>query len=251
MMHLRAAVLGTALVMGSSAVCFGQPAEGSFERTLKVTGNLTLEVATGSGRIDVRTGPSDTVVIHGRIVASDSWFSSTNATERVRQVEQNPPIDQDGNSIRVGKSGDREPYNSVSISYDITVPAATDLRAAVGSGAVHVEGVRGQARVTTGSGGIELGGIGGAVDARAGSGRILVRGLGNGITAHAGSGSVTLELPQSAAFNLSVSTGSGGIDVGHPMTMQGKLSRHSVRATVRGGGPLVDVSTGSGSVTIN
>jgi len=250
MVHLRAAVLGTALLLGSSAVCFAQPAEGSFERTLKVSGELTLDVATGSGRIEVHPGSSDAVVIRGRVVASDSWFSGLSAQERVRRVEQNPPIEQSGNSIRVGRT-DGEPYNNVSISYDITVPAATALRASAGSGAIRAEGIKGSARATAGSGSIELGDIGGAMEARAGSGRILVRGLGSGIVAHAGSGSVTLELAQTAAFDLSVSTGSGGIDVGHPMTMQGKLSRHSVNATVRGGGPRVDVSTGSGSVRIN
>lgn len=250
-MYLRTAVLGTALVFGGSAVCFGQPAEGSFERTLKVSGELSLDVATGSGRIEVHTGSSDSVVIRGHVRASDSWFASENPAERVRRVEQNPPIEQDGNSIRIGRVGDLERYNNVSISYDITVPAATELRAAAGSGAIRAEGIAGPARVTTGSGSIELGGIAGAMEARAGSGRILVHGLGGGIVAHAGSGSVTLQLAQTAAFDLSVSTGSGGIDVAHPMTMQGRLNRHRVEATVRGGGPSVDVSTGSGAVRID
>jgi hypothetical protein len=251
MVHLRAAVLGTTLVLGGSAVCFGQPAEGTFERTLKVSGELTLEVATGSGRIEVHTGPSDNVVIRGRIRASDSWFASESPAERVRRIERNPPIEQDGNSIRVGQVGDRERYNNVSISYDIIVPAATELRAAAGSGAIRAEGLKGPVRATTGSGSIELGGIAGAVDARAGSGRILVHGLGAGIVAHAGSGSVTVQLTQTAAFDLSVSTGSGGIVVDHPMTMQGRLNRHRLEAAVRGGGPLVDVSTGSGTVRIH
>jgi hypothetical protein len=151
----------------------------------------------------------------------------------------------------VGRAGDGERYNNVSISYDITVPATTELRAAAGSGAIHADGIQGPARVTTGSGTIELGNIAGAMDARAGSGRILVHGLGGGIVAHAGSGSVTVQLTPTAAFDLSVSTGSGGIDVAHPMTMQGRWNRHRIEATVRGGGPLVDVSTGSGSVRIN
>src|SRR4051794_28461744 len=69
MTYLRAAVLGSTLMLGSSAVCFGQPVEGSFERTLKVSGELTLEVAAGSGRIDVHTGASDTVIVQGRIRA--------------------------------------------------------------------------------------------------------------------------------------------------------------------------------------
>jgi hypothetical protein len=251
MMHVRAAVLSPILLLFGSVVCFGQAAEGSFERTLRVSGALTLEVATGSGRIEVHTGSSNAVVIRGRIRASNSWFASESPAERVRRLEQNPPIEQNGNSIRVGGARDRERDNNVSISYDITVPEATELRAAAGSGAIRAEGIKGPARVTTGSGSIELSRITGAVDARAGSGRILVHGLGAGIVARAGSGSVTLQLTQTAAFDLSVRTGSGGIDVDHPMTMQGRLNRHSIEASVRGGGPLVDVSTGSGAVKID
>lgn len=251
MMHLRAAVLGPILLLVGSTFCFGQAAEGSFERTLKVSGEVTLDVSTGSGRIEVHPGPAGAVEIRARIRASDSWFAGGSPAERVRQVEQNPPIEQSGNSIRIGRTGDRDLYNHVSISYDITVPEATQLRAASGSGAIRAEGIKGSARVSTGSGSIEFGGIGGTVEARTGSGRIVGRGLGAGIVARTGSGSVTLQVGQNAAFELSARTGSGGIDVGHPMTMQGRLNRRSVAATVRGGGPLVDVSTGSGAVRID
>jgi hypothetical protein len=251
MMHLRAAVLSPILVLVGSVACFGQAAEGSFERTLKVSGELALEVTSGSGRIEVHTGTSDTVVIRGRIRAGESWFASDNPAELVRRIEQNPPIEQDGNAIRVGRMIERVRYDNVSISYDITVPEATQLRAASGSGAIRAEGIKGPARATAGSGSIELSGIAGSVEARAGSGRILVHGLGAGIVARAGSGSVTLQLTQTAAFNLSARTGSGGLDVNHPMTVQGRLNRHRIEATVRGGGPLVDVSTGSGAVSIN
>jgi hypothetical protein len=250
MTHLSTAVVGTSLMLAGSGVCFGQSVEGSFERTLRVSGEVALDVRTGSGRVDVHTGPSDTVVIRGRIRASESWFAGGNPAERVRRIEQNPPIEQARNSIDVGRTDDRELYNNISISYDITVPEATRLRASAGSGSIRAEGIRGPARVSAGSGSIELGGIAGSVEARTGSGRILARGVGGGIVARAGSGSVTLQMPDSAGFDLSAHSGSGGIDVNHPMTMQGRLDRHHIEARVRGGGPLVDVSTGSGSVSI-
>lgn len=251
MIQLRGAVLSPVLLLVGSAFCFGQAAEGSFERTLNVSGEVTLEVSTGSGRIEVHPGPAGTVAIRARIRASDSWFAGSSPAERVRRVEQNPPIEQTGNSIRLGRVGDRELYNHVSISYDITVPEATQLSATSGSGAIRVEGIRGSARVTAGSGSIEFASIGGTVEARTGSGRIIGRGLGAGIVAHAGSGSVRLQIGQNAAFHLSARSGSGGIEVAHPMTMQGRLNRHRVSASVRGGGPMVEVATGSGAVQID
>jgi hypothetical protein len=250
MMYLRVAVLNAILLAGGSAVCVAQPVEGAFERTITVPGDLALEVTTGSGRIQVRTGAADVVVIRGRIRAGNGWFAGGNPTERVRRIEQNPPIEQNGNSIRLGRTDDRELFTNVSISYDITVPPATQLRAAAGSGSIVAEGIRGPVRVATGSGSIELGGIAGAVEARTGSGRIFAQNLGGGMVARAGSGSVTVQMPQTAAFDVYATTGSGSIDVNHPMTMQGRFNRHRIEASVRGGGPLLEVVTGSGSVSI-
>src|SRR5437667_12269065 len=99
-------------------------AEGSFERTLKVTGPLELDVSTGSGHIDVRTGDSSTVRIRGTIRASSGgWRSSDDDAERkVRYLESNPPIEQSGNYIKIGHAEDRELMRNVSISYDLVVP---------------------------------------------------------------------------------------------------------------------------------
>jgi hypothetical protein len=106
-MQLRAAVLSPILLFVGSTLCFGQAAEGSFERTLNVSGEVTLEVSTGSGRIEVHPGSAGSVAIRARIQASDSGFSGSSRAERVRRVEQNPPIEQRDNSIQLGRTGKR------------------------------------------------------------------------------------------------------------------------------------------------
>src|SRR5262245_19827881 len=68
--------------------------EGSFERTLNVSGVVDLDVSTGSGSIEVRPGSSGRVEIRGRIRAGGDWWrSDRNAEEAVRQLESNPPIE--------------------------------------------------------------------------------------------------------------------------------------------------------------
>ena len=64
-------------------------AEGSFQRTLTVTGPVNLDVSTGSGRSQVRTGGSGQVQVVGHIKASD-WFGSPSAEEKVQRMEKNP-----------------------------------------------------------------------------------------------------------------------------------------------------------------
>src|ERR1039458_2639786 len=73
--------------------------EGHFDRTLQVSGPVNLDLTTGSGDVTIKAGGTDQVVIHARI-QSNNWFSS--AESAVHQVESNPPIQQSGNTIRIG-----------------------------------------------------------------------------------------------------------------------------------------------------
>src|SRR5271166_2821920 len=70
-------------------------AEGSFQRTLQVTGPVSIDLATGSGSVNVRTGASGQVEISGHIKVTN-WFGG-DAEQRVKSIENNPPIQQSGN----------------------------------------------------------------------------------------------------------------------------------------------------------
>ena len=75
-----------------------------------------------------------------------------NSEEKIKRLEANPPIQQSGNDIRIGHIDDPELRRNVSISYDVTVPATTELRVETGSGNQTVEGIQGPLEVTAGSG---------------------------------------------------------------------------------------------------
>ena len=125
-----------------------------------------------------------------------------------------------------------------------------------GSGDITLEqNAKADVDVQTGSGNIELRGLGAGLRAEAGSGDISVDGRqGADWHVRTGSGNVQLRLPSDAAFNLEANTSSGSVVVDQPVTMtvQGKVqeSRKQVNGTVRGGGPLLAVQTGSGDVHI-
>ena len=128
------------------------------------------------------------------------------------------------------------------------------VRARAGSGRVQlaIESTAGDVDVSTGSGSIAVSGVRGGVRLRAGSGRIVVDGAPiRDWNVRANSGSVEMRLPANAAFELDASTGSGSIDSAHPIELQGTLSRRRVQGTVRGGGPRIEASTGSGSIRID
>jgi DUF4097 and DUF4098 domain-containing protein YvlB len=316
-----------AILLASTAGLRAHAAEGSFERTLAVTGPVELDVSTGSGHINVRAGDSSNVHINGTIKASQNWhLDEAEAERKVRYLESNPPIEQHGNFIRIGHIEDHELAHNISISYDLVVPAATRLRSQTGSGSQSVEGIQGPVKAATGSGSVKVENIGdevraetgsgdvqvdsvkGATHASTGSGSIRASGLGSSFVASTGSGSIKLEqtgpgdgkvetgsgsielqnvrgalrvrtgsgnitaqgeptgewslhtgsgrvlvrLPSGAAFELNAHTSSGHISTSanHPVTVQGTIGRGELRGKVGGGGPLLELETGSGNIQI-
>jgi hypothetical protein len=236
-------------------------AEGSFQRSLSVSGPVSLEVTTGSGSISVRTGNSSQVQVTGHIRASD-WFG--NAEDKVRRLESNPPIQQSGNSIRIGHIDDPELRHNISISYELLVPAQTSLQASSGSGNQTVDGIHGPLEISAGSGGltlsnigdtvrantgsgdIEIGHVKGNVQARTGSGSIQATDVAGGFEGDTGSGRITLE--QTAPGAVRAETGSGGLELrGVRGSLEAKAGSGNIRAEGSPTGAW-SVRTGSGGV---
>lgn len=260
-------------------------ADGTFDKTLHVSGQVMLTVATGSGYIHVTPGDSSEVHIIGHVHATN-WGFGSSPDDRVRQVVANPPIDQTGNIVTIGRHQDW--IRNVSIDYDITAPKGTQLEASSGSGDLHLQDLGGplkantgsgsidasgfsgrvllqtgsgdiraglqsanDVRATTGSGGIHLQGVDGALYAQTGSGDIEIGGRpAADWKLETGSGSVTLNVDGSH-FSLDASTGSGSVHSDPPITMHGSLDRHHVQGDINGGGPTVRVETGSGDIRIH
>jgi DUF4097 and DUF4098 domain-containing protein YvlB len=135
--------------------------------------------------------------------------------------------------------------------------AAGPFEARAGSGDITIEEkAKGDVRIETGSGNIEARGVDGGLNASTGSGDVRVDGTPeNAWYVKTGSGNAELRLPQQAAFDLDVSTSSGSVEVNHPVTttVQGRVeeARKSIRGKVRGGGPEINVHTGSGDVRVD
>ncbi len=238
--------------------------EGSFQRTLPVTGPVRMDLTTGSGDVRVRASNSNQVQISGHIRASE-WFAG-NVEEKIKRLEANPPIQQSGNDIRIGHIDDPELRHNISISYEVTVPAETELRVETGSGNQTVEGIRGPLEVNAGSGGLKIAEIGdrvhaetgsgdieidrvkGNVHAKTGSGSIRAEEVAGGFEADSGSGHITLH--QTAPGSVRVDTGSGGMDL---RGVRGSLDAKAGSGTIEAEGSPTgawNVHTGSGTVQL-
>lgn len=254
--------------------------EATFDRSLSFNGKLDLSVGTASGNITFTRGPANQIKIHGIVKANENGDPA-----QVQQIAANPPIEQEGNTIRIGAHG--ENLRNISISYEIEAPADTTLNAATasgniantgvgdgakmtsasgnitatglqggfivqtGSGNITVEGTgQGDAKAQTGSGTIELRGVNGALKAQTGSGTI--KAIGKPSSAwklQAGSGNIELATG-GAAMDLDASTGSGSISSTASGAMQSSNDRHHIHTQLNGGGPEVRVETGSGNIHV-
>jgi len=253
------------LLLGVAPLCSSESvAEGSFERTLAVSGAVDLDVNTGAGSIQVRRGDSVTVRVVGTVRVRR--LSRSEADEKVRSITSNPPVEQNGNSIRIGRleeRGGRE--NNVSISYEIYAPSETRLRARTGSGSQSVEGIRGPAEVSTGSGSVKAHNITETVRASTGSGSIEIEDVAadarcetgsGGIVAHrvgrdfratTGSGNVRLD---GASGAVEIGTGSGSVEAD---AVRGSLRAHTGSGDITAGGEPTGewkLDAGSGSIKV-
>jgi DUF4097 and DUF4098 domain-containing protein YvlB len=282
-MNLRPVLLTAVLSVTSVAL-----ADNTFDKTLNVSGQADLYVSTGSGNIHVNPGSSGQIHIVGHVHAGWSAFGDVNS--RISRIVENPPIVQTGNSVRVGEMTDHSLFNNISIDYDVTVPADVALNVHSGSGDVEVNNVGRFVSAGSGSGNIRVRGSHGALDvesgsgdltiedasagdvkARTGSGNIHVNGFSGGFTAKTGSGDidatgrlqgggmistgsgdVRLHLTPDSRFTLEGATGSGDIRVktAGVVAANTETSRHHVTTEVNGGGPALQIRTGSGDIEI-
>jgi len=255
------------VVVGFLALPAAAVDEGSFERSLSVTGPVNLEITTGSGGIDIRTGSSHRIQVTARIRASMNWFGDSGDVEaRIRRIEANPPIQQSGNDVRIGHLDDPELRRNISISYEVIVPVETRLQAHTGSGSLQVEGIDGPVEAGAGSGGVQVSDISSAVRAdtgsgtinldhvkgnvraKAGSGSIHASDVAGGFEGYTGSGQVTLE--QTAPGSVHVDTGSGSVELrGVRGSLEAKTGSGSIRAEGSPTGAWT-LQTGSGGIHV-
>jgi DUF4097 and DUF4098 domain-containing protein YvlB len=264
--------LAILLILAANPAFAVQAADGSFNKTFSVSGTVDLEVSTGSGSVDIKQGNGNIVEVHGMIYASRNRFLSSDDTQNaIRRIESNPPFEQSGSTIRIGRNLDRDLEQHVSISYEIIVPAQSNIRAHSGSGGLKIDGITGRVDAGTGSGGLSLSNINGDLQANTGSGTIRITGVRGGLRAQTGSGGIDvageqtsqwelqtgsggidIHLPRSASFALSAHTGSGGVSVDFPLTVSGQIDGNgrNVVGTVGSGSFPLNARTGSGRIRI-
>jgi DUF4097 and DUF4098 domain-containing protein YvlB len=232
-------------------------------RSFPMSGNKhDLTVHTDDASVTVR--PWDRNEIEARVTTSGWKIADSEA----RIIEQHSDSRLDF-EVRLPKNVWSRNHRWVKV--ELRVPRETRVNIHTGDGAISVEGLRGATVLSTGDGRIDAQALDGTLEARSGDGSIHVRGRLDALDLHTGDGSieaevsagsrmaspwrletgdgsVTLRLPASFAADIRAHTGDGSISVDLPVTSSGTPKRSDFRGKINGGGELLSVQSGDGSI---
>ena len=240
--RLAAPILTAMLVAASPAAAQRYP----FQKSFPVTADSTLDVTTDRGRVAIEATSANTIEVVGTVTVRMGWDTPVNAVALAQQVAARPPLQVDGNVIRLTDPTDRDEQRAVTVSYVVRLPASVPVAVRTNSGAIRVRGVRaplsvttkssaidvlsaGQVTLTTGSGAVRVIGTEGDLTVETQSSAIDVDGIRGAFRARTGSGAVR-----------AVVIGDAGVDV----------ETSSSAIDVRGARGLLAVHSNSGSVTL-
>jgi DUF4097 and DUF4098 domain-containing protein YvlB len=243
--RVRALEANPPIAQTGSSIRLGEIEDRELRRNVSISYELTVPLNTrvrsrsGSGSLNIESiqGPVEARTGSGRIaigrIAGAVTAETGSGSIEVLGASQ-------GLNARTG-SGSVE-------ARDLAGP----VEAHSGSGSIRLAyAAAGDGDFSTGSGGISVVGLRGRMRAHAGSGSIKVEGQPAGDwNIDSGSGGISLRLPPDASFELNARSSSGGIHTNHPIEARGSLSRNSLQGRVRGGGPRLDLSTGSGTIRL-
>jgi DUF4097 and DUF4098 domain-containing protein YvlB len=242
----------------------GPSANGSFDRTLTVSGPIRLELNNTSGDVSITGSADGKVHIHALARASGMGFESPE--KRLNTLLANPPIEQHGATIRIGEEMRR--LHNVSVSYTIEVPHDTEIASRVLSGGQTIENVRGPVKAEAASGSIHASHIERQTQLSTLSGTIRAEDIGDDVRANSASGTVTVSnikgdvrisaLSGSTQITkpggrVEASTASGSVDV-EGATSDVKAHAASGRVNVQGNpgaSSYWELKTASGSVQLD
>jgi DUF4097 and DUF4098 domain-containing protein YvlB len=202
----------------------GPSVSGNFDRSFAVTGPIRLELSNAAGDVQITGSADGKVHVHADVRSSGMGFA--NSQKRLDEIIANPPVEQKGDTIRIGK--DMARARNLSISYTVEVPHNTEVNTTVVSGSQTIRGVRGPVKAQAVSGSIRVEHIDREAQLNTVSGSLDATDVGDDVRGSSTSGAVSVT---NAKGDVRINARAGLIQVIQP-------------------GGRVDADTASGSVNV-
>jgi DUF4097 and DUF4098 domain-containing protein YvlB len=237
-----------------------------WSKTFPITGTPELRVETSDANINVETWDQKT--IEARVTTEGYKIGDGGIQIFPHQTGDSVELE-----VRFPHSIVNFGFNHHRVDIQIHMPRQGRVALHTGDGSIQLTGLKGEMDVETGDGHQQIDSVDGTLHARSGDGHIRAAGRFDGLeitagdgsveaqaqsgstmnapwTLHAGDGSVTLQLPAKFAADVDLHTGDGHITLDLPVSVEGRLRENNIRGKLNGGGGLLTINTGDGSIQI-
>lgn len=257
----------TSLVILALSLIAALPARADeWSKTYPLTGKPDLQIETSDANIRVTTWEQNT--IEAKVVTTRYKIG-----EGGIRVEEH----QAGNSVQIDVRYPHHDFNmgwsSHRVDIIIQMPREGNVNLRTGDGKIDIAGLKGAMDLHTGDGTENLDNVDGKLRASTGDGHIKASGrfdelelktgdgsvevravagssLNAGWRLETGDGSVSLEVPGNLAADVDLHTSDGHIDLDMPVTTSGKIRQNEIQGKLNGGGNLLMIRTGDGSIRL-
>lgn len=245
-----------------SALAWGE----EWNKSFPISGRAELRVETSDAQIHVDTWDEKKIEAH---ITSTRWGFGQGGIE-VHDHQTGDAVELEvrfPHGVHIMSIGERRTV------IEIHMPREGKVRLHTGDGEIRLRDVKGQMDLESGDGRLEVEGVDGELRAHSGDGHVRVRGrfdnldistsdgrieaealagssIGQGWNLSTGDGGVSVTIPENFAADLSVHTGDGHITLDLPVAVQGRYESNSIRGKLNGGGALLNIHTGDGSVRL-
>jgi hypothetical protein len=235
-----------------------------WSKTYNISGRADLRIETSDANIRVTTWDQNT--IEAKVITSHYKIGEGGIRVEERQTGDSVEIDvhYPHHDFVIGWSSHR-------VDIIIQMPREGRVNLRTGDGKIDVAGLKGDMDLHTGDGSINLDGVDGKLHATTGDGHIEANGrfdelglktgdghvdvrakngssLAAGWRLETGDGSVSLEVPGDLAADVDLHTSDGHIDLDMPVQAEGRIRQNEIRGKMNGGGSLLTIRTGDGSI---
>jgi DUF4097 and DUF4098 domain-containing protein YvlB len=259
------ALLGVAV-----SSCAAVPARADqWSKTYTLTGKPDLRVETSDANIRVSTWEQNTI----EATVTTTRYEIGDGGIRVEEHQTGDRVEIEVRYPHQGLTINLGGMSNHRVDIDIRMPreGRVDLRTGdgkielgnfkgemqlrSGDGSQEIDGVDGKLRATTGDGHIRANGRFDELELKTGDGRLDARAtngsaLQSGWSLESGDGAVALEVPENLSADVDLHTGDGHIDLEVPITTAGKIRENEVHGKLNGGGNLLVIRTGDGSIRL-
>lgn len=176
-----------------------------------------------------------------------------------------------GGSLTFGNSAG--PVNAKTAGGSIRLQSSqNDVELKTAGGSITIGGVEGDVQAHTSGGSISIGHVKGSLEAKTAGGSISIDGVTNTVDASTSGGSiratllgqpegdcrlstsaggVSVDLPENVRLNIEARTMGGKIFTDLPITVRGEISKSKIEGMLNGGGPLLELKTSAGNISIS